>query len=79
MEVLGPIICVLFFAVTLLAAIGLSVSLIGRARSNRRHLAHRKIAQIAQDFPDEVRAWGGAEALRDLHTVRAIIAKLEGR
>ena len=77
MEVLSPLICFLFFTVLVVAAIGLSMSLIGRARSNRRRAVHRKIEQIARDFPDEVRAWGGSDALKNPQTVRAIIANLE--
>jgi len=77
MEIISPLLCFLFFGVLVLAAIGLSVSLIGRARSNRRRAIRRKIEQLARDFPDEVRAWGGPEALESPQTVRAIVTKLE--
>lgn len=73
--------CFLFFLVFMFTAVALIVSLIARRRNNpaqvRRAAMKRKIAQIERDFPDEVRAWGGAEALEDPAALRAIIAKLE--
>jgi hypothetical protein len=76
-DLIAPSLCFLFFIVLVVAAIGLSVSLFVRARAGRRNVIGTKVEQIARDFPDEVRAWGGPVALRNPQTVRAIIAKLE--
>jgi hypothetical protein len=66
----------IFFATFALAV----VILIFVSRSSAANSpVSRKIAQIARDFPDEVRAWGGKQAFRNPSTVRAIIEKLEGR
>jgi hypothetical protein len=77
MEIISPLLCLVFFVVLVVAAIGLSASLLARARAGRRTVIRRKIDQLARDFPDEVRAWGGPQALQNPQTVRAIIAKLE--
>jgi hypothetical protein len=76
-DLIAPSSCFLFFIVLVVAAIGLSVSLLARARAARRNVVGRKVEQIAREFPDEVRAWGGPEALRNPHTVRAMIVKME--
>src|SRR5262245_33113687 len=79
----GPIwglMCLLIFVVLAFTLVALIVGILIR-RSQARNAAQspeaRKIAQIARDFPDEVRAWGGADALRSPQNVRALIAKLE--
>ena len=72
----GFAVLLVFFA--LLCAIFLVVVALIRTRAGWLPPEVRdKIRQIARDYPDEVRAWGGATVLQDPRAVQALIAKLE--
>lgn len=65
----------LFFLV--IGATMVTVALARRSQFDRNLILQRKINEIAHEFPDQVRAWGGKEVLRDPQQVQAIIARLE--
>jgi len=72
----------LFAFLAVLVFAGLIVGLIltniaKQSRTARERAAEDKARQIVHDFPDEVRAWGGRDVLRDPKKLQEIIAKLE--